>query len=147
MVVIMRSLFVHYDNGKYTIIDKGTNKVFQTIDDVLLFNAKYMRYKNIKGWHGILSEEINLSLIQKLQQNFVKLFFIPKVYYPRSSYRKSGDPIKEVAFLRLYKGEESYNTLGKTTPEKYCDAWKQPVNETDEAMGYGAMQLAAPHLG
>lgn len=105
----MRHVFVHYKNGLYNIIDKASpTTTFDKINDVLLFNATYKRFGNIKGWHGILSEEMNENVARILNLKFTELKYFPKVYYPKRHSFIDGEnyKVKNVTFLRLQDGKE-----------------------------------------
>lgn len=107
----MRHVFVYYKNGLYNIIDKANPQVtFAKINDVLLFNAVYKRFGTIKGWHGILSEEINRPIVHMLGNRFNELVYKDKVYYPRYACPMVYDdtPVKKATFLRLQDGKEFF---------------------------------------
>lgn len=127
MVVTMRKVFVYKEDDNYKIIDKATNQVIDTLNDVLLFNAKYMRYKGNKGWHGILSEEMNLDIIKLLETIKEELIFQPKVYYPRVKLLPYM-VVKTCGVLWLKSDGRIFNRhriLDPYTVEKYCQPYKE----------------------
>lgn len=117
------------DNNKWNVIDKATNELIEEVDDVLLFNPVYKRFNNIKGWHGILSEEINPDVIRLMARTLDKIVFIPKKYYPRYEYWQE-HPIRSGRYLRLKDGEMFYRvgTLSKYSLEEYCKPWENSMD-------------------
>jgi hypothetical protein len=98
----MKEVFVTQNkvNKLWKVIDKKTDKVIEEVDDVLLFNATFKRFKKDKGWHGIVSEQINPEIIKLLKLPFHPLTFIPKKYYPRRS-DVDDIMIKDGTFIRF----------------------------------------------
>lgn len=143
----MRSVFIHQIPGNsWRIIDKKTGKIFEEINDVLLFNAEYKKYKNIKGWHGILSEEINEQVIHEMDiLSNVKRFltFITGIYYPRLL----GQRVTHTMIARFYK-----DTINISGPNQKCgyglldeltskwnskeDMWEDIFDEEDDEDDY-----------
>lgn len=123
----MRKVFVYKDNDNYVIIDKANNQILDTVHDVLLFNAKYMRYKGTKGWYGILSEEMNLDVIKLLETIKEELIFQPKVYYPRVKLLPYM-AVKTCGVLWLKPDGRMFNRhrmLDEHTVKKYCEPYKE----------------------
>ena len=137
----MRQVFVHYKNGSYIVIDKANPQtVFAKVNDVLLFNATYKRQGSIKGWHGILSEEINNEIVNLLKHKFDELSYKPKVYYPRcySNIFYSDGPIKKVTFLRLQDGKETFRGARHgTNIQPFLTEWISKETYDDELDDYG----------
>lgn len=86
MVLNMKNVFVYINNhniaNPYTVIWKETG-VKQDLDDIMLFNGEFKRYQNIKGWHGIISDEINYSVIHLMQEKYTEVKTFMNLYYPR----------------------------------------------------------------
>lgn len=130
----MLEVFV-YDNGKttdkWTIIDKASDKVIQEIDDVMLFNATYKRYKGskgLKGWHGILSKEINPKVIRLLRRKFNEIQFNSKQYYPQhvNPITWGFYPVKSSPVIKLRDKIEVFGSFPIELYEikQYCEPWK-----------------------
>lgn len=98
----MKEVFVTQNkvNKLWKVIDKKTDKVIEEVDDVLLFNATFKRFKKDKGWHGIISEQINPEVIKLLRLPFHALTFIPKKYYPRRADAEN-ILIRDAPFIRI----------------------------------------------
>ena len=127
----MRKVFVTYNKFKrlWKVTDLETNKVIEEVDDVLLFNAIYKRHKEVKGWHGILSETINLPVIYLLTKSFQEIKHIPKRYYPR--LLSTDNQVKQATFLRL-KDDEMF-MRGSTMLQEYSlDDWCEEYYEEED---------------
>lgn len=80
----MKKVFIHLiSNNLWKVIDKATGEPIDHINDVMIFNGEFKRYNGIKGWHGILSEEINTNIIDLMKKPFTELLIKPRPYYPR----------------------------------------------------------------
>jgi hypothetical protein len=65
----MKQVFVHsLSNNLWKVIDKATGETIEHINDVMIFNGEFKRYNGIKGWNGILSEEMNTKIIDLMNK-------------------------------------------------------------------------------
>jgi hypothetical protein len=126
----MKQVFVHKTTNPtkpYTVIfkDFGTR---QEVNDIMIFNAEFKRYDNIKGWHGIVSDEINYSIITLMKAKYLEIKTVASKYYPRligSMY-----PVKHASVIRflpgsvLIKGTEHVST-------SILNEWCRPWNTND----------------
>ncbi len=127
----MREVFVTLNkkNNLWKIIDRSNNSLIEEVNDVLLFNAKYKRFNDVKGWHGTLSETINQSVIRLLTKPFVEISFKPKLYYPRTSLALSilDEPVKHTPFLRLTDSKmfkRGSDPIDEYALEMYCEEYQ-----------------------
>ena len=121
----MKQVFVHQVGTEWRVINKSTGDVIDIVPEVLIFNGVYKKYNNIKGWHGILSEEINTCIINLMRNDFYEVEFYPKKYYPRfkedgklNSGIKNSGYVKfnnELVFIRSSHNKLSPNLLLKLT--------------------------------
>lgn len=141
----MREVFIHFikKTKLWDVVDKKTGESIEQVDDVLLFNASYKRFKDIKGWHGVLSETINQTVIDLLQDSkFNPVQHIKKRYYPRYSYYhprtkelmiQEDHQVKAVKFLRASGSEvliEQENAKLSDSELKIYTAKYKPQYET-----------------
>lgn len=136
----MRKVFVYWNGNDYTVIDKSTNQIFNKIDDLMLFNAKYARYNKIKGFHGILNEEINEDVLDILSKSFIEIGFLGKKYYPRRRpFLLIETPIKTIQYLKMKPDYKLYGLILNhfLYEDRYyrslCDPWcKQGITWDEE---------------
>lgn len=129
----MRNVFVTQNEAKRTwkVIDPKTNKLIEEVDDVLLFKAVYKRHKDVKGWHGTLSETINPYIVDLMDLPFAEIVHVPKRYYPRLTIGTES-PVKEAAFLHL-KDNKMFRRVGYVNIEEYTQDWfDEPEEDSDE---------------
>jgi len=82
----MKEVFVTENTGRgqrWKVIDKKTNKVIGNANDVLIFNGQYKKFNNVRGWHGILSDQVNSEVIKVLNFRYGILVQHNEPYYPR----------------------------------------------------------------
>lgn len=147
----MKRVFVHATGQQWTVVDKSTGKVIDTVDDVLIFNGEYKRYNGLRGWHGILSEEINKAVIDLLQDPFIELTQRTVPYYPRMNWYSK--PIKTAVYVKLTKGKAyvryenghplpSYELAQYTKPfdnQDFIDEDEEDYTDEDEEEEWSAL--------
>lgn len=130
----MKEVFVTQNktNKLWKVFDKKTGALIEEVDDVLLFNASFKRFKKDKGWHGIVSDQINPEIIRLLRLPFHELAFLPKKYYPRRTDMFMDTLAKEGTFIRLQDSKVSrrgLHHLPRYLLEEYC---REYYEEDDE---------------
>jgi hypothetical protein len=142
----MRNVFVYQFKDKWKVIDKATKKVIDIVDDVLIFNGIYKRYNGKRGWHGVLSEEINHEIIHLLDNNYWReLIQQVKPYYPRALYCGEFVSTRKAKAVHFRKDViKVYSINNQYQPYEIadlCQPWKPEEIEDDPWEDYNDEQF------
>lgn len=140
----MKNVFIHpLSNNLWKVIDKATGETIDHINDVMIFNGEFKRYNGIKGWHGILSEEMNMNIIDLMSKPFNELLIKPRPYYPRIKAETPvlqlyhSDPIKKAGVVH-FKDDKVFIRFKNNTIDvnDYLLPWKVEADPWEEPEDY-----------
>ena len=118
--------------GGNNTIEGQTIKSYST-NDVMIFNGQYKKFNNVRGWHGILSDQVNKEVIKVLNFPYNILVQHNEPYYPRIAGMEH--PIKSACIVKFdqfnhycFRSSDDYDP---SEIKRLTRSWKEEQEQND----------------